>query len=237
MDTVSKCKSRAAKNISTNFIRNRISTLKNEVSKCLAKVPIPVEDIDLHKRCELLHLDKICEYCRKERASTLDHFNPLIRDGQPTPFCTDIWNSVPCCPTCNSSKGNRNAVEWLSGTATRNPCGNLDENSRSEIIRKWEEYALACQKNCIKKRVDDAWFSVVDKILWSVLDTFQSHIDVFRNDYEFEESKRLVKYGKPERDYHSDLLGDLRTKLSDLYVEFNILKTEKLSLDGVSPQH
>lgn len=48
-----------------------------------------------------------CAYCKKKpKRMTLDHVVPLSRGGQHT-----IQNSVPCCQSCNSAKGNKTLEE------------------------------------------------------------------------------------------------------------------------------
>lgn len=53
--------------------------------------------------------DGVCVYCgEKNGPLTIDHFFPvsLGGDGQ-------IWNLVPCCGSCNSSKKDRDGGAWL----------------------------------------------------------------------------------------------------------------------------
>ena len=51
--------------------------------------------------------DNKCAYCGKEKILTQDHFVPLSKDGEYT-----INNIVPCCKSCNSSKGGKYFSEW-----------------------------------------------------------------------------------------------------------------------------
>lgn len=49
-----------------------------------------------------------CVYCG-DCATAMDHFRAFMKPkGLPSGFCNDMWNMVPSCTTCNSSKGNRN---------------------------------------------------------------------------------------------------------------------------------
>jgi hypothetical protein len=49
-----------------------------------------------------------CAYCRKRKATTWDHIEPLAIGGQTIP-----GNVVPACVSCNSSKGARPLEEFL----------------------------------------------------------------------------------------------------------------------------
>lgn len=53
-----------------------------------------------------------CAYCSCElnnSNTTLDHILPLS-----SYYIVDIWNVVPCCRSCNSSKNNKELLDWLS---------------------------------------------------------------------------------------------------------------------------
>lgn len=51
--------------------------------------------------------DGKCAYCGV-RAETWDHIIPVSKGG-----VTDLWNIVPACKSCNSSKGSRDVYEWM----------------------------------------------------------------------------------------------------------------------------
>lgn len=61
----------------------------------------------------------ICVYCDKNEALTWDHLNALVKrnsNGKPSGFGHTYSNLVPCCKTCNSSKGNRHwelAIDYI----------------------------------------------------------------------------------------------------------------------------
>ena len=51
----------------------------------------------------------LCAYCRKQRATTVDHLKPKSKGG------SDLRsNLVPCCVDCNQSKGSENFLEWYT---------------------------------------------------------------------------------------------------------------------------
>ena len=60
----------------------------------------------------------ICAYCGSDKGTSLDHINsPVIQSGF-SGFDNDIRNLVPCCPSCNSSKGKKTIDEWLYNSDT-----------------------------------------------------------------------------------------------------------------------
>lgn len=50
----------------------------------------------------------ICHYCQENPATCADHVIPERRGGS-----NELENLVPCCRSCNSSKGSRTPEEWL----------------------------------------------------------------------------------------------------------------------------
>lgn len=50
-----------------------------------------------------------CPYCKTSgHKLTVDHLVPVSAGGT-----NDIWNLVPCCKPCNSSKGAKDLNDWL----------------------------------------------------------------------------------------------------------------------------
>ena len=86
-----------------------------------------------------------CVYCGKE-ASSADHFHPLVREGVATGHITEIYNLVPCCDKCNSSKGNKTFEEWYN-----------EEKTISEIIERsgWNELQIIERRNSILNLMQD----------------------------------------------------------------------------------
>lgn len=54
--------------------------------------------------------DGLCAYCDND-ATTWDHVVPISKGGR-----TEPGNILPCCSSCNSSKGNRDLFPWLFKT-------------------------------------------------------------------------------------------------------------------------
>lgn len=68
--------------------------------------PVPVEGQErlMHSFCGQ------CAYCPSP-ATTWDHVIPISKGGRTTPD-----NILPCCVSCNASKGNRDLFRWLDQT-------------------------------------------------------------------------------------------------------------------------
>lgn len=49
----------------------------------------------------------VCTYCNKESDTTFDHIIPVANGGM-----DEIKNMVPACQSCNSSKSDRNILDW-----------------------------------------------------------------------------------------------------------------------------
>jgi hypothetical protein len=51
----------------------------------------------------------LCAYCQRKPADTWDHIQPVKIGGQ-----TEPGNIVPACLSCNSSKKDRDVIEWAN---------------------------------------------------------------------------------------------------------------------------
>ncbi len=77
--------------------------------RTIAKKVINDLTIDQWNRC-LEEFKFCCAYCGKKLVQiTIDHFIPLSNNGE-----LSVWNVLPCCFSCNSSKNNKDFFEWYS---------------------------------------------------------------------------------------------------------------------------
>lgn len=64
---------------------------------------------------------RACVYCG-DAATTVDHLRPVLqRGGLPTGHGNDVWNAVPSCVSCNSSKGNTHWLAFMQRTTGKAP--------------------------------------------------------------------------------------------------------------------
>jgi hypothetical protein len=94
--------------------------------------------VELRLRSSIVD-DNACMYCG-EHPNTMDHFRPVVHNGVPTGFGDDPWNYVPCCGTCNSSKGNRSWRQFMASASDRSPLG------RGIPVARIKERMEACER-------------------------------------------------------------------------------------------
>ena len=100
--------------------KKRLSTINNAFASALSVADNFVIE-DVNKKIKLLKQDPekdlFCVYC-EQPASTWDHIDAIIKDGEFSGYGHQLNNLVPCCKDCNSSKGNKN---WLLFLKNKNP--------------------------------------------------------------------------------------------------------------------
>ena len=186
--------SQKGKNVrpNSNLIKNRLSTIRYEISKSLTQGPT-IPAVNVEQRKTILALDGICEYCRINKARTLDHLNPLIQKGYPSSYCGDEWNMIPACSSCNSSKGCSTIIEWLSSKAKQNPCLHLETSEKQATLEKWKLYEKLCDENCVRRSVNQDAIKDVYDLTNRFLDILQTIVNEFRDDLLIDD--RMIRYG------------------------------------------
>lgn len=58
--------------------------------------------------------DLICVYCDEKLAETWDHIFALVKNNEYSGYGHTIGNLLPCCKECNSKKGNKNWLQFIS---------------------------------------------------------------------------------------------------------------------------
>lgn len=93
--------------------------------------------------------EQVCFYC--DAVSTgWDHLNPTTHGKEPSGYGHVLGNLVPCCPTCNSSKGGRHWTPFIRSQVVENalrlryPTETTDE--LDQRIRKKEESISVYEK-------------------------------------------------------------------------------------------
>jgi len=101
-------------------LKSRTSTINNAVTSTILECCSPYykqDPVDIARlkkeRDIIIKYDGIlCCYCRKNQAKTDDHFHPKIINAKPSMYGNDIANMIPCCSSCNSSKGGKLFLKW-----------------------------------------------------------------------------------------------------------------------------
>lgn len=92
-------------------LRERSSTISNAFAISVTPYITPT-DVEVKASYDSLKIKEgQCAYCLGESTGK-DHLKPLVRDGLPTGYITSIKNLVPCCSSCNSSKGAKEFSDW-----------------------------------------------------------------------------------------------------------------------------
>ena len=61
--------------------------------------------------------DHHCAYCGT-KATSVDHIHPLVDNCKASGNITEIYNLIPCCASCNSSKSNKSFDVWYNEPET-----------------------------------------------------------------------------------------------------------------------
>ena len=92
-------------------LKNRTSTISNAFAIAITPYIRP-KDVEMDRFLEELQLKNgQCAYCLG-KANAMDHVKPLVTNGLPTGYITEIRNLVPCCSACNSAKGAQEFKTW-----------------------------------------------------------------------------------------------------------------------------
>lgn len=145
-------------------IKGRSSTITNAFINAIIPVVNP-SDEEVEKVLRILGMDKngpVCAYCG-DKYTQWDHFRPLVVDKEHNGFISEIANLVPCCSTCNSSKGNKNWEDWIRSDAKRSPKTRKvkDLEERIERLKKFEKWSKPTKitiANIVgKKKIEKYW--------------------------------------------------------------------------------
>ena len=137
-------------------LKNRTSTISNAFAIAITPYIRP-KDVEMDRFLEELQLKNgQCAYCLG-KANAMDHVKPLVTNGLPTGYITEIRNLVPCCSACNSAKGAQEFKTWYKSKK------NIEQLNRyygSKNCFKDKEYFEKCKIKNIKAGVlseDAVW--------------------------------------------------------------------------------
>lgn len=125
-------------------IPGRITTITNVfVSNIIPSInPKSFEIKKVLAILEQNYNDVRCAYCG-DKATEWDHFRPLVKDGRPTGYISEIRNLVPACGKCNQSKINNDWYKWMTGNAPKSPQKRGVKNLKTfiERLKKYEKWS------------------------------------------------------------------------------------------------
>lgn len=122
----------------TTIMKERRTSIHNAFASAIALVG----EYNEEAICEALAaLDQgdpskalVCVYCDKP-ATTADHLTGLVADKRYSGHGQVIGNLVPCCSTCNSSKGNKPWRVWCGSDKFRETRPNFSKKHEQRLER------------------------------------------------------------------------------------------------------
>ncbi len=139
-----KLKFKGSRQPTAQKLKGRKTTITNAFVLSVLPVIDP-SDEDIFAALAVLEQDPDdvrCAYCGAP-SHGWDHLRPVVRQGQPTGYITEIANLVPACGKCNSSKGGQDWRAWmLSTSAPGSPTrkGVSDVAQRVALLERFEQW-------------------------------------------------------------------------------------------------
>ena len=128
-------------------LKNRISTINNAFSMSITPYIQESDEFKIKNYYEELGVNENqCVYCLRD-VKFVDHLFPLVKNGMPTDYISDINNLVPCCKDCNSKKGNREFEEWYNDLKTKAYLKNVCKLTDSKIKERYCKISNFIQKH------------------------------------------------------------------------------------------
>jgi len=124
---------------------------------------IQPKDEEVQEALKVLGMESkiTCAYCGGNYTEW-DHLNPLIQDRKPTGYFSEIHNLVPACSTCNSSKGNKNWIDWITKTDSKYVRLLKGKYGYEERIEKLKEYERRFTPRKINFESIEGWKEYID---------------------------------------------------------------------------
>jgi hypothetical protein len=141
--TMSKALRSAFRMPAPQTMRTRKTSITNAFVSAIIPV-VPPTDTEILEALKILGMTPEtvhCIYCG-DKCNAWDHLRPIVENRRPTGFISEIANLVPACQPCNSSKGNSNWKQWMTGDARLCPkarnVADVDERiARLEVYERW----------------------------------------------------------------------------------------------------
>lgn len=168
-------------------ITSRTSSITNAfvngIIPCLP--PSEAEVIEAIKILGMTENKVVCAYCG-DAYNQWDHLEPIVENQRPTGYISEIYNLIPCCSICNSSKSGSNWLTWIRGNAEQNPKSRKIKNLENRITK-----ILEYEKWCKLKRTKLKFDKIVGEKLWN--EHWKNHDMIIQNMKEFQVHSNILK--------------------------------------------
>lgn len=152
-------------------MKSRKTSITNAfVSAIIPVIPPTAEEIAQAVEVLGMTADTVqCIYCG-DKCNAWDHLRPLVVGRRPTGYISEIANLVPCCQPCNSSKGNKNWRDWMSGKAGQSPATRGVQDvpariARLEAFEKWRQPTKVDFEAIIGPEAYKTYWAELDRIV------------------------------------------------------------------------
>lgn len=139
-----------------------------------------------------------CAYCGRKAAST-DHINALVNNKSSSGAITEIYNLLPCCSSCNSSKGKKTFEEWFDLPSTQTRMKKILneplQNRRAAVIE------LINKLNAKSSQLKVLQLHAQPKFAKRLTDIYAMRDDI---------NKRLADYEEECKKFASDIQAELK---------------------------
>jgi len=138
--------------------------LKKELLSCYSNKTVQLDNLIVRiKQAQIDYIKSTCQYCGIDSDDSTDHYLPK---GKFPEFCIKQLNLIPCCPTCNSLKGQ----SWLDKESLNRVILNL----YSDILTTSQYVFVKLNYNKTKKlfnakfslenrcKIDDSLFELIE---------------------------------------------------------------------------
>ncbi|MCB9190285.1 MAG: HNH endonuclease [Flavobacteriales bacterium] len=137
-----------------------------QIEDCLATLGMSTENVH-------------CAYCGAKNWSSWDHLFAVVKGKEYTGYVTDIFNLVPACSKCNSSKGNSNWKEWMKRGTGSSPASRVEKKRLDSLIRRLD--AFVSKYDSENRRLDMKPFERDKEKLKKEKDSINKHLEAIQN--------------------------------------------------------
>ncbi|WP_137175460.1 HNH endonuclease [Massilia sp. HP4] len=155
----------------------KVGSRSSTVTNAFVAALLPHDEYDLNAIKEAMaflgqdEANLTCVYCG-DPPTTWDHLTNLVQDGKANPFGFGhrIYNLVPCCAKCNSSKGKDTFKQWILGYQQKKGWKNgtlrVEKSRRHDLVKLLESYQEKCPSlTAAEKELEEKLMGMRDAIL------------------------------------------------------------------------